>query len=216
MINFLALLGWSLDDKTEIMSCPEIISNFSLQRVSKTAAIFNKEKLEWMNGVYIRGLNTEQLADRAMPYLEKELEADITGPLDKEYIRKIMPLIQERAKTLAEIPGLIDFFFTDKLDYDTALLAGKMEPAQALNALQKAMAKLEKINHWMAGLMETEMRPLCTELELKPAVFFGMLRVAITGRTVSPPLFQTMEVLGRERSFIRLNSALHRLKSTVT
>ena len=77
MINFLALLGWSLDDKTEIMSCQEIISDFSLERVSKTAAIFNKEKLEWMNGVYIRGLSTAQLADRAMPYLEKGLESEI-------------------------------------------------------------------------------------------------------------------------------------------
>ena len=73
MINFLALLGWSLDDKTEIMSCDEIIKNFSLERVSKTAAIFNKEKLEWMNGVYIRGLSIEQLARRAMPFLEKDL-----------------------------------------------------------------------------------------------------------------------------------------------
>jgi glutamyl-tRNA synthetase len=215
LINFLALLGWSLDDKTEIMSCSEIINNFSLERVSKTAAIFNKEKLEWMNGVYIRGLSNEQLVDRAMPYLEQGLSVAITRPLDKDYIRKIMPLIQERAKTLAEIPELVDFFFTDELEYDTALLAGKMEPAQALNALQAAVAKLEKINNWMAGPMETEMRPLCAELELKPAVFFGMLRVAVTGRTVSPPLFQTMEVLGRERSFVRLNAALRKLQSAV-
>ena len=216
MINFLALLGWSLDDKTEIMSCQEIISNFSLERVSKTAAIFNKEKLEWMNGVYIRGLSTAQLADRAMPYLEKGLEAEIARPLDKDYVLKIMPLIQERAKTLAEIPGLVDFFFTDELGYDVELLAGKMEPAQALGALKMAIAGLEKINNWMAGPMETEMRPLCAELELKPAVFFGMLRVAVTGRTVSPPLFQTMEVLGRECSFNRLNAALHKLQSAIT
>jgi glutamyl-tRNA synthetase len=215
MINFLSLLGWSLDDKTEVMSCEEIIRNFSLERVSKTAAIFNKEKLEWMNGVYIRGLSAEGLAERTMPYLEQGLAAEIERPLDSGYIRKIIPLIQERARTLDEIPGLIDFFFTDELEYDTAMLVGKMEPEQALNALKTAMAKLENLNNWIAGPMETEMRPLCEELALKPAVFFGMLRVAVTGRTVSPPLFQTMEVLGRERSFTRLNAALDRLRNTV-
>jgi glutamyl-tRNA synthetase len=215
MINFLALLGWSLDDKTEVMSREEIIKNFSLKRVSKTAAIFNKEKLEWMNGVYIRGLSIEELAKRAMPYLEQGLPDSIAHPLNGDYVKEIMPLIQERVKTLAEIPQLTDFFFTDNLEYDTYLLSGKMVPAQALDALDIAIAKLENIKHWIAGPMEAEMRPLCAELDLKPAVFFGMLRVAITGRTVSPPLFQTMEVLGRERSFIRLNTARERLLSSV-
>jgi glutamyl-tRNA synthetase len=216
MVNFLALLGWSLDDKTEVMSREEIISNFSLDRVSKTAAIFNKEKLEWMNGVYIRGLSVEELTNQAIPYLEqphleKGLPDTIKRPLDKVYIERIMPLIQERARTLAEIPGLIDFFFTDNLEYDSTMLTGKLEPAQALNALQTAVAELEKISDWAAMPMEERMRPLCAELALKPAVFFGMLRVAVTGRTVSPPLFQTMEVLGKERSFTRLKSALSRL-----
>ncbi|MEJ2739741.1 MAG: glutamate--tRNA ligase, partial [Dehalococcoidia bacterium] len=100
MINFLSLLGWSLDDKTELLSRDEIIAHFSLERVSKTAAVFNNEKLDWMNGIYIRNLDIDQFAERAIPFLERELPDTIKRPLDTGYIRQIMPLIQERAKTL--------------------------------------------------------------------------------------------------------------------
>ena len=183
-----------------------------MQREATADPPYNPEEL------LQRCLGRIELVDRLLQQfhgaLEQDLGQDIPGPLDDNYICRIMPLIQERAKTLAEIPGLVDFFFIDNLEYDTALLTGKMEPAQALDALKVAMAKLENLDNWLAEPMEQEMRPLCAELQLKPAVFFGMLRVAVTGRTVSPPLFQTMEVLGRERSFIRLNAALQKLQST--
>ena len=123
MINFLALLGWSLDDRTELLSREELIKHFSLERVGKTPAIFNKEKLEWMNGVYLRRLSLGQFVHHAMPFLDRDLPESVRRPLDESYVSQVLSLIQERAKTLAEVPQLADFFFLDELPYDTELLS---------------------------------------------------------------------------------------------
>ncbi len=211
MINFLALLGWSLDDKTELMNQQDITNNFSLERVSKTAAVFNKDKLDWMNGVYIRNLSPADFASQAIPFLEKNLPETIKRPLDIDYLRSIMPLIQDRAKTLTEIPQLIDFFFIENLDYDASMLLHKIEKTQAVQALQTTLTRMEGTNSWTTELLETTLRPLAEELNLKTGVFFGLLRTTTTGRTAAPPLFQTMEVLGKDRCFKRLNSALEKL-----
>ena len=207
MVNFLALLGWSLDDKTEIMSRQELIENFSLERVSKTAAIFNREKLEWMNGVYIRKLSPEDFIKRATPFLEEGLPEEV--PLSDDYVRRIMPLIQERARTLAEIPGLTDFFFTKKLEYETELLVGKkMDRESAGRALSLSLEKLKPLEPFDENSLEALLRPLAMELGLKTGQLFGTLRVAVTGRTVAPPLFQTMAVLGKERCLGRIREAI--------
>jgi len=212
LLNFLALLGWSLDDKTEIMSRDTIIENFSLERISKTAAVFNRDKLEWMNGVYIRSLSTEEFSRRAMPFLESSLPSEVSRPLDAGYVGSIIPLIQERARTLAEVPELTDFFFVDRLDYDSSLLLNKMEQVTAVAALRASIDKVEGLSNWAAMSLESVFRPLAEELKLKTGVFFGLLRVAVTGRTAAPPLFQTMEVLGEERCVRRLKAAMDKLK----
>jgi len=208
MINFLTLLGWSLDDKTEIMTLEEIIKNFSIERVSKTAAVFNIDKLEWMNGMYIRTLSVDDFAAKCLPFVERDLPAEIKRPIEISYLKQIAPLVQERAKTLGEVAGLIDFFYVDNLEYDAALLQGKLEKSQALIVLQKSIAVLESASEWKTEPMEHSVRPLTEEVGLKAGPFFGVLRVAITGRTASPPLFQTMEVLGRQRCMDRLQKAL--------
>jgi glutamyl-tRNA synthetase len=210
MFNFLALLGWSLDDKTELMTPDEIVKNFSLERISTTAAVFNKDKLEWMNGVYLRGLSLEEFTSRAMPFLEKGLPPEVQRPLDVTYIVRIMPLIQERAKTLAEVPQLSDFFFVD-MEYDAGLLSGKIDKTGAVKSLQASVAAMNGLKNWDAASLEAVFRPLAEELKLKTSVFFGLLRVAVTGRTAAPPLFQTMEVLGKERCLKRLKMALAKL-----
>ncbi|MFH1651323.1 MAG: glutamate--tRNA ligase, partial [Chloroflexota bacterium] len=125
MLNFLALLGWSLDDKTELFSREDLVKHFSLERVSRTAAVFNQEKLSWLNGVYLRNLSVAELTRRALPFLERDLPPAVPRPLDGDFVARMMPLVQERAKTLAEIPALTDFLFFDQLDYDAALLIGK-------------------------------------------------------------------------------------------
>ena len=213
MINFLALLGWSLDDKTEILSRKELIDSFSLERVSRTAAIFNKEKLEWMNGVYIRRLSLEDFTRRALPYLNKGLPLEVKRPLPVDYIRQIMPLIQERAKTLAEVPELTQFFFTSQLSYEPGLLiVKKMDRLSAIKALETALERLEQLSIFDEESLENTLRPLAVELGLKTGQLFGSLRVAVTGQTAAPPLFQTMAVLGKERCLRRIGEALTRLR----
>jgi glutamyl-tRNA synthetase len=213
MINFLALLGWSLDDKTEIMSREEIIANFSVERVSKTAAVFNKDKLEWMNGVYIRNLSIDDFTERCLPFVERRLPPEVKRPIDAGYLKQIAPLVQERAKTLNEVPQLVDFLFVNKLEYDTIILQGKLDKVQAVVVLEKSISMLEKLEGWDSDIMEKAIRPLSDELSMKAGPFFSVLRVAITGRTASPPLFQTMAVLGRARCMERLKAALQKIKS---
>jgi glutamyl-tRNA synthetase len=214
MVNFLALLGWSLDDKTEIISRPELIANFSLERVSRTAAVFNREKLDWMNGVYLRRLSPDQFFQAAQPYLMMDRAAGGAVMADEGYVRNILPLVQERARTLAEVVGLTRFFFADELDYDPGLLTGKgMERASAANALKAVQQGLEPLQSFDAESLEAAIRPLAAELGLKTGQLFGTLRVAVTGETAAPPLFQTMAVLGRERCRRRIEAALERLVS---
>ena len=212
MMNFLALLGWSLDDKTELMSRQQLIDNFSLDRVSKTAAIFNHEKLHWMNGVYIRSLEAEDFVQRSIPFLEKDLPSKIKRPLSIEYVRQIMPLVQERAKRLDEVAELTDFFFVSELEYEPGLLIGKkMTPESTTRTLKVARQRLEQLEIFDHDSLETLLRPLAVELELKTGQLFGALRTAVTGRTAAPPLFETMSVLGKERCLERITVALDKL-----
>jgi glutamyl-tRNA synthetase len=212
MVNFLTLLGWSLDDRTELLSREELIQHFSLERISKTAAIFNKDKLAWMNGVYLRQLSQEEFVQQAIPFLDRNLPSSVERPLNNDYVRQVMPLIQERSKSLAEVPQLADFFFLDELQYDTSmLLSSGLDDKSTAQTLEIAKQKLERIEDWNATSLEGILRPLATELGLTTGKFFGLLRVAITGRTAAPPLFQTMAVLGKERCLKRLSTALQRL-----
>jgi len=214
MINFLALLGWSIDDRTELLSKEELIKHFSLERVGKTAAIFNKDKLEWMNGVYLRKLSLGEFVQQAMPFLDRELPESVRRPLDENYVSEVLSLIQERAKTLAEVPQLASFFFLDELQYDTGLfLKGKMDAKSAAEAITIASRKLEKVATWDAATLEGILRLLATELNLGTGEFFGLLRVAVTGRTAAPPLFQTMAVLGKVKCLKRFDMALQLLST---
>ena len=212
MVNFLALLGWSRDDRTEVLSRQELIDNFSLERVSRTAAIFNRDKLNWMNGVYIRNLALEDFTQRALPFLDKGLPPEVKRPLPMEYVRQIMPLIQERAKTLAEVPELMQFFFVDELDYAPSLLIAKnMSQESTIKALELVKQRLEQLEVFDAESLEAMLRPLAVELGLKTGQLFGTLRVAVTGQIAAPPLFQTMAVLGKKRCLRRIEVALAKL-----
>lgn len=211
MVNFLALLGWALDDKTEIFSKEELVQYFSIERISKTAAIFNKDKLDWMNGMYIRNMSIAELTEQLLPFLERDLHTEVKRPISAEYVQQIAPLIQERLTTLGEAADLFDFFFVDELDHDVALLLEKgMTREKATTALQTSKERLESCS-FDALSLEGVLRPLAAELGLKTGELFGLLRVAVTGRTAAPPLFQTMAVLGRERCLRRIEAALGKL-----
>ncbi|MDD5122047.1 MAG: glutamate--tRNA ligase [Dehalococcoidales bacterium] len=212
MVNFLALLGWSLDDKTDIINIQTLVENFTLERIGKTAAVFNREKLEWMNGIYIRSLEVSELAKLAMPFLEQELPASASRPVDEEYVKKVIPLVQERAKTIKEIPSLVYFFFTPDIEYPAELLIGKkMDVKTTLNALEKTLDILKESEEFDHDSLEHRLRPLAEELGLKAGQLFGAVRVAVTGVTVSPPLFETMMVMGRQACLERLEKAVEKL-----
>jgi len=213
VLNFLALLGWSLDDKTEIFSREELVHHFSIERISKTGAIFNHEKLHWMNGAYLRELSHEELLQKIMPILESELPKEVNRPISEEYVSQIVPLIQERINTLAEAATYADFFFLDELEYDASLLIGKKMTAEAtLKALRAAQEKLSIIESFAHDSLEGTLRQLAEELGLKAGQLFSPLRAATTGRTAAPPLFETMAVLGKERCLKRIAVAVVKLK----
>jgi glutamyl-tRNA synthetase len=211
MLNFLALLGWSLDEKTELFTRPELVEKFSLERISRTAAIFNMEKLDWMNGIYIRGLSLDDFTERALPFLDKSLDPEITRPLDKEYLKKILPLIKERAKKLTEIKELISFFY--ELGYNYAakdLLIKGTDRQCTINAYLESQKIFETIQ-FNTKELEKEFRALAERLNLKPGQLFSSLRLAVTGRAVSPPLFETIEVMGKDRVLEHLAEAKDKL-----
>jgi glutamyl-tRNA synthetase len=212
MFNFLALIGWSLDDKTEIITRQELVDNFSLERIGKTGAIFNREKLDWMNGVYIRSLSADEFFDAVQPYLMTDIHAGEALIGNEDYVRKVLPLVQERAKTLLEVVELTRFFFVEELEYDAKMLIGKkMNKDATIKALKAAQERVKPLETFDADSLEAVLRPLAPELSLKTGQLFGVLRVAVTGQTAAPPLFETMAVLGRERSLKRIAAALSRL-----
>ncbi|MFH1640127.1 MAG: glutamate--tRNA ligase [Chloroflexota bacterium] len=213
MVNFLALLGWSLDGKTEVISRDELVENFSLERVSRTGAIFDKNKLEWMNGIYIRKLPPEEFFKVSRPFLTTAKDAADSLKPDEDYVKKILPLVQERVKLLSELPELTKFFYESELEYDAGSLIGKkMGKEQTLKALTVSKEKLEQIASFDADPLEAVFRPLAQELGLKTGQLFGALRTATTGRVAAPPLFDTMTVLGRDRCLKRINEAIEKLK----
>ena len=211
VINFLALLGWSLDDHTEIIDRETLIKHFDLDRVLPNPAIFNQDKLLWMNGMYIRQMPIEELADTLRPYLEDALSKRI----DKALLMRIVPIIQERIRLLPEIVEIADFFFTDEpLKYDVETLLGKKfagRPADAAAALERIVAAAEGLADWTHEALEAAIRPLAEEMGMKAGDLFGLARVAVTGKTATPPLFETMDILGRETTLQRLRAALDKL-----
>ena len=214
LFNFLVLIGWSLDDKTEIMTRRQMIENYSLERMGRTAAAFNQEKLDWMNGVYIRDLSVEELTDRLLPFMEKYLPPEIKRPLDSGYIRQIVPLIRERINTLKDAAAYADFFFIDTLEYEASKFVDKKTDAEtALKALRAAEEKLSLLENFSRDLLEGTLRRLAEDLGLKAGQLFNVLRVATTARDATPPLFETMEVLGKERCLKRIKAAKSKLNS---
>ena len=215
LINFMALLGWSLDGETEVMGADTIRDNFTLERVGKPAAIFDLDKLQWMNGVYIRQMDTVDLGERIMPFLEESYTEDLL-PVDRDYLLRIVPLVQERLKTLADAPDMLAYFFEDALEYDAESVVQRgMDVPGTLVALRRAEADLAAVEgaNFQHENLESLLRATGKDLELSGRQFFGALRTAITGRTATPPLFEMMEVMGQDRVIQRLAVASEKLSA---
>ena len=207
--NFMALLGWSLDDRTEIMDRQTLIESFSLERVIKPGAIFNLDKLDWMNGIYIRDMDPVNLAENIRAYWKLYPPLEIPQPVDPAYLMHITPLIQQRLKTLKDAASLTSFFFQRQLAHDPKALVQKGMNVQTTSAaLREALAAVHCVPEFTAKNLEESLEALRTKLDLSRRQFFSLLRVATTASKVSPPLFETMEVLGKERCSHRMAAAL--------
>jgi glutamyl-tRNA synthetase len=213
MFNYLALQGWSYDDKTEIMTRDEIVERFTIDRVQASPARWNPEKLKDMNGIYIRKLAAGEVAERILPFMSRAgLVGEPPSEAERAYVGRLVPLIHERLEELGEAPELLEFFFRDVGYPDPALLVQKkMDAAGTVNALSAARERLAALEVWSEGQLEEALRALAEELGLKPGQLFGAIRVAVTGRSVAPPLFETLAALGRERSLARLDAAAQAL-----
>jgi len=195
LVNFLALLGWAPDGETTIMSRKELIERFSLERVSVSPAQFDYDKLDWMNGMYLRAMPLDDYAHALILYLGEQ-----GYDWDAGLVRKAAPLVQEKIARLGEFPGFAGFFFQDVEPNPDDL----GDAAPMLPAAQEALAQLEPFT---AEAIEAALRAAADELGLKPRQAFQPIRVAVTGSKISPGLFESIELLGREKTLARLSVA---------
>jgi len=215
LANYLLLLGWSFDDHTDIFSRAEMIERFDVSRVSPSPARYNFDKLLWFNQYYINHiLDVDDLTRRSLPWLR---EAGMVGDLDEDspgyaHVHDAIGLIKDKMKMLAEAPELTSFFLGEPDDYETELLVPKKtEPAQIAEALPRVRAIVAEIGVDDEAALEERLRALADELGLKAGQLFMPIRVAATGRTASPGLFETLRVIGKERVLARLDAAIAKL-----
>jgi glutamyl-tRNA synthetase len=210
MFNYLALQGWSYDDHTEIMSREEIVERFTIDRVLPSPARWNPDKLKDMNGIYIRKHSRHEVATLIAPFLAQANQISNPPSTDEvAYVEQLVPLVHERLEELSQAPDFLGFFFNE-LDAiePSALIQKKMDVDSTRTALEEAHKALSSVEQWSEPHLEESLRALAEQLELKPGQLFGTLRVATTGRTVAPPLFETLVALGRDRTLARIAAAL--------
>jgi glutamyl-tRNA synthetase len=209
LLNFLALMGWSMPDGREIFTLDEFIQNVDLERISPAGPIFDLQKLDWLNGHYIRQMSLTDLAARVLPFLERAGIVPNDPPLEA-----VLPLVHERLKRLGEAPELLSFFYADRPTYDDALLVPKgLDRGTAASLLGDATSIVSAAPSFDHAALEADLRELASTRGVKTGQLFMSLRVATTFSNVSPPLFETMEALGRDRVLSRLATAKARLKA---
>ncbi|MFQ5942389.1 MAG: glutamate--tRNA ligase [Anaerolineales bacterium] len=208
-VNWLALMGWSYDDRTEFFDMAHLIDKFSLAKLSPSPAAVNFSKLDHFNGLHIRSLEPNVLVNKLLPYFNTA-GMSVTD----EQLRRVVPLIQERIRTLDEAVDMAGFFFREAFQPDLQELIGKkMTSSESANAIRRSVEVVEELGELDTERLEFSLRELAEELDLKAGQLFGILRIAVTGQRVSPPLIETMELLGKEIVVERLEIAREVLES---
>jgi len=212
VFNYLSLLGWSLDAETTIFSRAEAVAAFDLGEVSSNPAVFDPEKLAWMNGEYIRALSPDRFLELVRPHVESAVGRSLDSA---EWIRfeSIAGLVQERTRFLPEAGEQVVFLFADFDEYDETSWGKVMTGEGVAGIITEARSRLETVDDWRAEVIEPVLRGMVEEMGIGAAKGLQPLRVAVTGSSVSPPLFESMAALGKEKTLERLERALGRLPS---
>jgi glutamyl-tRNA synthetase len=208
MLNFLALMGWATSNGDEVFPVSRLIAEFDPRKISLGGPVFDLTKLDWLNGTYIRKLTPEQLADRLM-----------AGPLagraiDRALLARIVPLIQERLNTLSDFDAMADFFFKDEVEVSAETFAGvkKKTSAEIASMLEAARGVCAQ-GEFASRSLDERLRALAATQNVKTGDLFMALRIAVTGKTATPPLLESMEILGREKSLARITGAIQTLRA---
>jgi len=206
LLNYLALMGWTMSDERDQFTLAEFIAELGLDDISLGGPVFDLEKLRWLNGKYIRDLSLDEFLERLRG-----------GVLSDDYLLRVLPLVQERVDTLADFVPYAEFFFVDEVTYDPTALAKMVAKNHTAPQTAKAFRlllenDLDPILEWNAENIEAAVRGFCDDNDWAPKELFMPVRVALTGRTATPPLFETMEVLGKARCRSRLRRAIETLR----
>jgi glutamyl-tRNA synthetase len=212
LVNYFAFLGWSPGTGEDVLAMDDLIARFDITKVQKGGARFDRERLEWLNGQWIRRLDDDDLIDRLRPFLQA---ATAEGRLDRtpadDELRALLPVIRERLPTLAAVVDLVGFLWVDRISLDTALLVPKRWDAattrEGLTAARDTLAAHDAVT-WEAEELEAPLRALVEQHGWKAGDLFMAIRVATTGLTATPPLFDTLVALGRDRTLARLDGAI--------
>ncbi|MBN3037871.1 MAG: glutamate--tRNA ligase [Candidatus Omnitrophica bacterium] len=206
LFNFLALLGWSPGDDSQVLSKEAIISGFSLERVLKSAAYFDAEKLEWMNAQHIMNADNKTLVEKLIPmFLEKKL---ITKDYDQRKLTRIIELCKPRVKKLSDFLEVGDFFFVSKIEYSDEAKAFLKKDEKTKKIIQDLSEALQKLDAFDVEAVEAACRGVISDLDIKPGALIHPTRVALTGKRAGPGLFELMSVLGKEEVLKRLQQSL--------
>jgi len=209
MFNFLVLLGWALDDKTEMFSINELIKVFDINKISKSPAIFNKEKLDWFNGQYILNLTHENFGKEINNYFKQFLNSNKFKAIQSYDINDISVMIKQRCKTLNDAIMLTEFLY-QKPNFETKSEIQIMcdTPDQCQSILTNSINSLNEIQEFTTENIESTLKSLMTTLDVKPRHLLGTLRIVITNQKVSPPIFDCLYILGKKESIKRIQSAI--------
>lgn len=209
IVNFLALMGWSPGDDREILSTDELIKEFTLEKVNKTSAIFNIDKLNWLNGQYIKNKDSEELLNLLLPFLK---EQKIIGEnFDREKLFRLVELYKIRMKTLTEFVTHVKVFYTDEIEYDAAGVEEHLKKEGTKDLLTRWQKELSGLSFFDVKTLEEKCRALADGLKIKPARLIHSTRMAISGRTTGAGIFETMEVMGKDTVLKRLHYAIKNL-----
>jgi len=209
MFNYMSLLGWSLDPENEVFTRDEAIAAFDFVDVSKSPAVFDTKKLEWMNGIYIRKMPADEFLVRATASLEADLGRDLDDG-ERARLAAVAPLAQERVAVVDEVGSSVRYLFSDEVEHDESSWS-KVMKAEAPRAVRAAISALSPLEDWTTADIEARLKGMLESEKLNPRKGLQPLRVAISGSSVSLPLYESMEALGRERTLARLRAAGDRL-----